>query len=136
MNEPLLERISQLEHQLRRWRRISVVLAFLLICVVAVAGAYMVMPPTQEPRNFWLWLPWVRARAEREAAEQARQNEMKAMQALEALEVERRAAKERKRRRRKSRESACACKQGAAAVRRRLQSDLTRRGGNNERTDS
>jgi hypothetical protein len=96
MNEALLERISQLEHQLRRWRRISVLLAFLLICVVAVGGTFTAIPATLEPGEFWLWLPWVRAARERAAMEDA----IRAMQAEQDLQVlqaveEMRAAKER-----------------------------------------
>jgi hypothetical protein len=82
-NEPHLERIQQLEHQVRRWRKASLGLAFLLICVVAVAGAYMIMPPTQEHGNFWLFLPWVRARVAREEAIRA-ELEVRALQAADA----------------------------------------------------
>jgi hypothetical protein len=90
MNEPLLERITQLERSVKRWRLVSMVLTLLLICAVAIGGIFAVVPATQEPGEFWLFLPWVRARAAREAEEQAIQNELKARQALEALQAERR----------------------------------------------
>lgn len=66
MNEPLLERIEQLERSVKRWKRVSLVLAFLLILAV-IGGVLAAIPPTHERSNLWLLLPWVRARHEAEA---------------------------------------------------------------------
>lgn len=87
-NEPLLERIQHLERSVKRWRLVSLVLAFLLICLVAIGAIFTVIPPTQERGNFWLWLPWVRAR--REAEMQAMQE---ALRAAEAAKIAAEAAK-------------------------------------------
>jgi hypothetical protein len=93
--QPLVERITQLKRSAKHWKLVSLVLTLLLICAVAVGGIFAVVPATHEPGEFCRWLPWVRARAAREAEEQARQNEVKARRALEALDAERRVAKER-----------------------------------------
>jgi hypothetical protein len=88
MNQPLDERISQLEHRVRRWRLLRLVLALLLVCALAVGGILTVIPATRERGGFWTWLPWVRAReAEmraREAEERARLEAVRALQALDA----------------------------------------------------
>jgi hypothetical protein len=85
MNEPLLqERISQLERSVKRWRLVSSVLTLLLICAVAIGGIFAVIPPTQEPGGIWLMLPWVRARAAREAEMRARREAVRALRAVEA----------------------------------------------------
>jgi hypothetical protein len=84
MNEPPFERISQLERSVKRWRLISLLLVFLLTCAVAIGVIFTAIPSTQEP-DFWLFLPWVRARA----AERAR---LEAVREKQALEAQRRAA--------------------------------------------
>jgi len=96
-NEPL-ERITQLENQVRRWRRISVVLALLLILVVAVGGIFTAIPATQERGDFWHWLPWVRARHAREEARDLMRAKLAEEAAMEAADAERRAANEREQR--------------------------------------
>jgi hypothetical protein len=92
-NEALVERNRQLERSVKRWRLVSLVLALLLICAVAIGGIVTAIPRSQEPGGVWLWLPWIRAReAElraREAADQARLEAVRAEQAA----AERRAAK-------------------------------------------
>ena len=85
MNEPLLERIRVLERSVKRWRLTSLALALLLVCALAIAGIFMAIPPRQEPGDFWLFLPWVRARHQAEQAELARREE--ALQALRAAEA-------------------------------------------------
>ena len=94
-HDPLLERISQLERSLKRWRLASVCLALLLTGALAVACLFTAMQPAEEPGDFWLMLPWVRARAAREAELRARQE---ALRALQAVEADRRAAQERQKR--------------------------------------
>lgn len=74
-NEPILERVKQLEQQVRTWRRTSLVLALLLICGLAVGGTLVGSLTTEVPGRFdWMMLlPWVRAeRAAREEALRAR----------------------------------------------------------------
>lgn len=90
MNEPLLDRISQLERSVKRWRLVSLLLAFLLTCVLAVAATFTTIQPTEKHGNFWLMLPWVRARAAREAELRARQEAVR-VRAMQA-EADRRAA--------------------------------------------
>jgi hypothetical protein len=86
MNEPLLERINLLERSVQRWRRISLVLALLLIGAVAVGGASVGMLLIRQDGGGFL-LPWYRARAAREdaiRAEQAMRTAEAARQAAEA----------------------------------------------------
>jgi hypothetical protein len=83
-NEPLVERNRQLERSVKRWRLISLVLALLLIGAAAIGGIFAVIPTSQEPGDFWLFLPWVRERAAREDAMRARLQAEKALQELEA----------------------------------------------------
>jgi hypothetical protein len=88
-NEPLVERNRQLERSVKRWRLVSVCLVLLLICALAIGVIFTAIPATQEPGEFWLFLPWVRARAAREAELRARQEqEVRALQA----EADRKAA--------------------------------------------
>ncbi len=92
-NEPLSERIQQLEHQVRRWRQISLLLALLLICALAVAATLTALPATQEHGDFWLWLPWVRAARERAALEaEAVLRAEEEVRARKAADVARKAA--------------------------------------------
>jgi hypothetical protein len=62
----------------KRWRLLSLVLALLLISAVAIGGIFTIIPATQEPGNFWHFLPWVRAR---EAELRAREQQMRALDA-------------------------------------------------------
>jgi hypothetical protein len=82
-NEPLVERNRQLERSVKRWRLVSLLLALLLIGTVAIGGIVAVIPPTQQPGNFWHFLPWVRARAAREDAIRARLLELEAAKRAE-----------------------------------------------------
>ena len=85
MNEPLHERVSQLERCVKRWRLVSFCLLLLLILVVAVGGIVTAIPATREPGGFWTWLPWVaRERAAREEVLRAREEEMRALRAMDA----------------------------------------------------
>jgi len=95
MNEPLLERISQLERSVKRWRLCSFCLFLLLILVLAVGGIFTAIPAT-EPGDFWHFLPWVRARhqeemARREALQALREAEA-VRQQMEAKRLEKQAA--------------------------------------------
>jgi hypothetical protein len=81
------ERIEQLERSVKRWRLVSLVLALLLICAVAIGGIFAVVPATHARGEFWLWLPWVRERAAREDAMRARLQAEKALQELEAAKL-------------------------------------------------
>ena len=79
------ECISQLEHQVRRWRLVSLCLVLLLILAVAVGVIFTTIPATRESGGFWSWLPWVaREKAAREEVLRAREEEMRALRAVEA----------------------------------------------------
>jgi hypothetical protein len=83
------ERISQLERSVKRWRLVSLVLAFLLICAVGIGCILASVPPTQEHSDFWLWLPWIRARHQEEMA---RREAEAVRQQMEAKQREKQAA--------------------------------------------
>jgi hypothetical protein len=53
MNEPPLERIRVLERSVKHWRVVSLVLALLLICALAIGGLITTIPANQEPGRFW-----------------------------------------------------------------------------------
>jgi hypothetical protein len=92
-NEPLVERNRLLERSVKRWRLVSLVLALLLLCAVAIGAIFAAVPATHEPGEFWHFLPWVRAR---EAEMRAREEAMRAEQALRAFEAAKRAEDEAK----------------------------------------
>ena len=73
------ERITQLENQVQRWRRISLVLALLLTCAIGIGGTSVGMLLLRGDGGEFVW-PWNRARHEQELARQ------RAVQAF--LEVE------------------------------------------------
>jgi hypothetical protein len=84
MNEPLLDRIAALERSVRRWRRVSLCLALLLLCSLAIGGTTVGLMMANLPGRFDFLMPWARERAAREAAEIARQEAIQAMQDAEA----------------------------------------------------
>ena len=105
MNEPLLERIRQLERANRRWKRATLGLGLAVALLLALWAGFGV-------RLLWEFFPGL--------AERARQAEMEAMmqrdraevelqraqQALRAVEIERQRAQEAERRARQEAEEA------------------------------
>jgi hypothetical protein len=94
MNEALLKQIRLLKRSVRRWRLVSLGLALLLAIIIAVGGITLL--PTGESGDFWMMLPWVRARRQEELARQEaimRADEA-AKIAAEAAEQQRRARDE------------------------------------------
>jgi hypothetical protein len=67
--EALVERNRQLERAVQRWRLISLLLALLLICSVAIGGTSVGMLLMRED-DVGFVLPWNRARQEEELAKQ------------------------------------------------------------------
>jgi hypothetical protein len=80
------ERISHLEQSVTRWRLVSLVLAVLLLCALAIGATLSAIPSTQEA-DFW-FLPLLRATAAKEAALRAEQQ----VRVLRAAEAAKRAA--------------------------------------------
>ena len=88
MNEPLLERIQDLERAVQRWKLISLALLFLLISGTAVSGTFGVILMLSDVGNARLIEAEMMAR---EQEERARQAEMAARNQVEQalLEAER-----------------------------------------------
>ena len=82
MNEPLLERIQDLERAVQRWKLISLALLFLLISATAISGTFgvILMLGQNALRDARLMEAEMMAR---DRAEQARQAEMMAREQAE-----------------------------------------------------
>jgi hypothetical protein len=87
MNEqqPLLDRIRQLERTVLRWRLATFVLAILLVCSIAIGGTMSLMTMLQLPDRREMLMIREEERAMREQAEAARR------EALAAAEREKQA---------------------------------------------
>src|SRR5580704_10314172 len=85
MNEPLLERIQDLERAVQRWKLISLALLFLLISGTAISGTFgdILMLSQNGLRDARLMEAEMMARKQ---AEQARRAEMAARKALQEAE--------------------------------------------------
>jgi hypothetical protein len=69
-NESLVEQVSQLKRTVRTWRVVSLMLALLLICSLAIGGTSVGMLLLRQD-DVGFVLPWNRARQEEERAVRA-----------------------------------------------------------------
>jgi len=95
MHEPLLERISQLERSLRRWRLACFALAILVVSLLAIGGTFGVLMLLQLPDIRMLEMQRAEMEAERAHGE-ARHMQSEAMrqQSEQALQAERTARRQ------------------------------------------